>query len=213
MSRLLLREHATTPSTPGASTVSLFTDPLSRLGSVDDAGVVSLINTSTIASATASQTSLSGYLSGSSIVVQAGQWKEKTTYRCTFDVSRPSTASNFFLTLVLRLGTLGTISDAAIVTMGFGISTSGAVDQGRVEVVATFRTVGTGTSAVVQGWATCNHARASSGIITTGDAGFGFIKTLSSGFDSTTQTTIGISGTFGATTSNITQVQARLSGI
>ena len=79
---------------------------------------------------------------------------------------------------------------------------------------ARIRTVGSGTSAVVQGWISCNHALAATGLITTGASGFGLILGTSAGFNSATPTTIGLSvngGTLFAGTN--TQVQAELLGI
>ena len=129
-----------------------------------------------------------------------------------FDVVKTAAGTAAF-TAIIRMGTLGTTGDAAILTLAFATGTAVA-DTGRFEVVATFRTVGTGTSAVVQGFIACDHHLAATGLTTTGAAGDALILGTSAGFDSTTQTIIGISINGGTSFSGTnTQVQAELLGI
>ena len=116
-------------------------------------------------------------------------------------------------TIIIRMGTLGTTGDAAILTFTFGAGTA-AADTGAFDVVVTFRTVGSGTSAVIQGVACCSHALAATGLISTGASGAGILIATSSGFNSTTPTIIGASFNGGASFSGTcTLVQAELKGL
>lgn len=108
------------------------------------------------------------------------------------------------------MGTLGTTADAAILTLAFAAGTA-AVDLGTFDVWVTFRTVGTGTAAVVAGVARCSHHLAATGLVSTGASGTGIVKGTSAGFDSSTQTILGLSVNGGASFSGTsTMVQARL---
>jgi hypothetical protein len=105
------------------------------------------------------------------------------------------------------------VGDTSIASFAFAVGTA-AIDSGIFTVTAHFRTVGNGTSAVVVGIASCSHALAATGLISTGASGFGQILTTSSGFDSTIAgTTIGLSVNGGASFSGTnTLVQASLLG-
>lgn len=91
------------------------------------------------------------YLVGSKIAIPAGYPVIGTTYKCIFDVTKTG-AGIAAPTLILRIGTLGTTGDAAICTIAFGAGTA-VIDTGIFELLATFRTVGAGTVAVVQSFA------------------------------------------------------------
>lgn len=164
-------------------------------------------STSSVSAAYSSDT----YLAGSSIVIPAGAWKAKGQYHCVFDMAKTNVGTAT-PTVILRMGTLGTTSDAAILTFTLGAGTAVA-DTGWIELFATFRTIGSGTSAVLQGTLKVYHTAASgSGLTSTADKSLiPFALTTSSGFNSTTQTTIGLSFNGGASFSGTnTMVQAQL---
>jgi hypothetical protein len=168
---------------------------------------ITLINAST--SSVSTGYAADTYLAGSSIVIPAGVWTAKTTYRCVFDMVKTAAGTGAF-TVNVRMGTLGTTSDASVLSLAFAAGTAVA-DTGRFEVLVNFRTVGSSTSAVVQGSISCSHALAATGLISTGASGFGFVTGTSAGFASTTQTTIGISVNGGTSFSGTnTQVQTKL---
>jgi hypothetical protein len=177
------------------------------------------INTIASALYSSSVSSVSGaynsdtYLAGSAITIPtAGGWKVGTQYRLLFDMVKTAAGTAAF-TIKLRLGTTGTTSDTNILTLTFGAGTA-AVDTGMFEVLVTFRTVGSGTSAVVQGVAKCNHALAATGLVSTGASGCGIVLGTSSGFDSSTATKIGASINGGTSFSGTcTLVQADLLGL
>jgi hypothetical protein len=128
------------------------------------------------------------YLLGSSIAAPTTGFVAGQRYQCKFDMVKTAAGTAAF-TATLRIGTLGTVADASIASLAFAVGTA-AVDSGIFIVDAYFRTVGSGTSAVVVAEITCNHALAATGLITTGAAGFGQISAVSSGFDSTIASTI-----------------------
>lgn len=100
------------------------------------------------------------YLIGSN-VCPSKRAQVATIYRCVFDVSKTSGSAAPVITL--RYGsTIGT-SDAAILTFTFTAGTA-ATDNGRIEVVAVYRTIG--NSATVQGRCTVTHD-SSNGIVGT----------------------------------------------
>jgi hypothetical protein len=113
----------------------------------------------------------------------------------------------------IRMGTAGTTSDASVLTVTFAAGTA-AADTGIFEISITFRTVGSATSAVIQGVSRCTHALAATGLTSTGASGTGIIIGTSSGFNSTTQSVIGASFNGGTSFSGTcTQVQAELLGL
>ena len=134
--------------------------------------------------------------------------KAKGQYHCVFDMAK--TAGTGAIIVTVRVGTTGTVaSDAAILTFTFGAGTAVA-DSGVFEVWASFRTVGSGTSAVMVGSCQVNHQLATTGLINNA-ATWPIIGVVSSGFNSSTATTIGVSfngqTTFAGTN---TMVQATL---
>jgi hypothetical protein len=121
----------------------------------------------------------------------------KMRYICVFDMVKTAAGTAQF-TVTLRIGTAGTTADAAIQSFAFAAGTA-AADTGRFIVEASFRTAGSGTSAVIAGSVSCSHALAATGLISTGASGWGAVTAVSSGFDSTIAGTgIGVSVNGGA---------------
>lgn len=217
MSRLIFTEQTANPSTPSASKVAIFADNVStpRIKTIDDQGTVQVVgpvpsnaSTGTVSAGYASDT----YLAGSSIFIPAGQWKVGTQYQCIFDMVKTNVGTAAF-TINVRMGTAGAIGDPSVLQLAFAVGT-GAVDTGIFTLNVNFRTVGSGTAAVIQGIVMCNHHLAATGLITTGASGTGIILGTSGGFNSTTQTAIGISVNGGASFSGTnTQVITQLTGI
>jgi hypothetical protein len=148
------------------------------------------------------------YVTNSNILIPAQRPRVGTVYRCSISVSK--TAAGTATPIVnLRYGTAATTADTAICVHTFSAGTA-ATDQGMFEVIALFRTVGSGTSAVVQ-----SHCQ----LISQPTTGFSSllkgILVTSSGFNSETASTyLGISingGTSAAWT--VGQVIASLENI
>jgi hypothetical protein len=148
------------------------------------------------------------YIAGSAVVVAAGDFKAKGQYHCLFDMTK--TAAGVGASIInVHIGTAGTVSDNVALIFTFGSGTAVA-DSGIFEVWVTFRSVGSGTSAVVVGSCKCVHQLATTGLISNA-AVWPIVGTVSSGFASNTFTTIGLSYTGGASFSGTnTQVQATL---
>ncbi len=169
-------------------------------------GKTILINssTSTVSAAYAADT----YLAGSSITVSAGAWNALGQYHCVFDMTKTA-AGVAPIVITVRMGTAGTTADAAIATITFGTQAA-ATDTGIFHVWITFRTVGSGTSAVIQVVAQVNHKNAT-GFDNSSAQPNAMYNATSAGFDSTTPTILGISFNGGTAFSGTnTLVQATL---
>jgi len=144
------------------------------------------------------------YLAGSAITIPtAGGWLVGTTLRWGFDMAKTS-AGSAAPVITVRLGTLGTTGDASIYTFTYPTGTA-VGDTGWFDVDLVFRTVGSGTSAVVAGVSRLARVATAGGLINTNST---YIVTpgASSGFNSTTQTIIGLSFNGGASFSGTNTV-------
>lgn len=197
------------PSTPASGSALIYVDSTSKLLSVkDDGGVVKTgpfyaRNQSVTSQTGATNFSADSYLVGSAITLPTGTpgIRVGARYRLQFDMTKTA-AGTAQIVLTVRIGTLGTVADAAITAATFAAGTA-AADVGIFTVDAIFRTVGSGTAAVLQ-----SMVGLTSNLSTTGLANAS--KTLlvtSSGFDSTLASTIiGVSFNGGASFSGTCQV-------
>ncbi|MSR71544.1 MAG: hypothetical protein EXS50_02680 [Candidatus Taylorbacteria bacterium] len=147
------------------------------------------------------------YLVGSSVAIPATGLRVGTRYHLIFQVSKTA-AGTATPILRVRFGTLGSVSDTAICTLTYSVQTA-AVDTGTFEIWATFRTIGSGTSAVLQ----CAGQRRHGASVT----GFGTLVSetqvaTSAGFNSTVGSSIVGTSVNGGTNAawTITLVQAEL---
>ncbi len=214
MADIILANNAAAPTTPSSGFSDAYFDSTSKkLRSKADDGTVTIypymITDASGVGATGFATDT--YLSGSSCTVPvAGDWTVGMSYYCMFDMTKTNVGTAAF-TITVRMGTAGTTSDTTLAqAIAFGAGT-GAIDEGIFETWITFKTVGSGTSAVVAYTAKCAHHLAATGLISTGASGIGIIKGTSAGFNSTTPTIIGMSINGGASFAgtNVT-VQANL---
>lgn len=148
------------------------------------------------------------YLVGSSCAIPAGRLQAKAMYRCKFSVSK--TAAGVVAPVInVRFGTAGSTADSSRATLTFAAQTA-VVDTGFIEVFVTFRTVGSGTAAILEAVGTITHTLTATGLSTAATSIA--ITTTGTGFDSTVANSIlGISvngGTSAAWT--IALVQAEL---
>lgn len=120
------------------------------------------------------------YLTGSAITIPASRLIAKTMYRCRFSVSK--TGAGVATPIISpRIGTAGTTADTARGAITFAAQTAVA-DEGLVEVFVTFRTVGSGTTAVTRVVGTLSHRLSITGLSTDVT---GMKTAASAGFDST----------------------------
>lgn len=204
----------TAPGAPSSGQAFVYADSTSkRVRSQNDAGAVAVypyevVNASAIGAAGAFATDT--YLTGSSVTIPtAGDWSIGESYVCVFDMTKTAAGTAAF-TITVRMGTAGAIGDASVLALAFAAGTA-AADTGRFTVELTFQSVGSGTSAVLVGMATCAHELAATGLVSTGASGTGIILASSAGFNSTTQTVLGLSVNGGASFSGTnTIVQSAL---
>jgi hypothetical protein len=144
------------------------------------------------------------YLVGSSCPIPAGRLQAKTMYRCKFNAVKTG-AGTATPIINVRIGTAGTTSDTSRGTLTFSAQT-GVIDEAVWEVNSIFRTVGSGTSAVLQSLGQLNHRLSITGF------GTGVSEpeiATSGGFDSTVANLIiGLSvngGTSASWTINVVQ--------
>lgn len=124
-----------------------------------------------------------------------------TTYRLRFSVTKTG-AGTAAVVITIRTGTAGTTADTSRHTLTFGTATA-AADTGVFEVVVTFRSVGSGSSAVTQAAAFVQNTLASTGLTNATKA----VVNTSAGFDSTTASLgIGASYNGGASASHTVQL-------
>jgi hypothetical protein len=150
------------------------------------------------------------YLVGSAVPIPPSGIVNGMRFVCTFDMVKTA-AGTATPTVIVRIGTTGTVSDTAIQTFTFAAGTA-AVDTGTFVVTSHFRLAG--TAAVLAGTCECRHALAATGLVSTGASGQGQVQVTSSAFDATaTGLIIGVSFNGGASFAGTnTLVEAELKG-
>lgn len=146
-------------------------------------------------------------IAGSVITIPAGAWKTNGQYHCVFDMTKTA-AGTAAIAINVHMGTLGTTSDAIVGTMTLPAGTA-AADTGLFDVYATFKSIGSGTSALLTLYTRVDKLATSTGLVNNGLT-IAIIGTASSGFDSTTQTKISLGFNGGATfsgTNALTQTE------
>lgn len=193
----ILLDTQSQPATPAAGQIVLYADSVSkRLTTKNDAGLVDTLDDNTNFS-TANQTGFAAdtYLAGSSILIPRGGVRAGSMYYLRFDMVKTA-AGTAAAVLTIRYGTAGSVADAARLTFTFGAGTA-AIDTGFFEIWAHWRNAG--ASSVLVGVASCSHALAATGLISTGASGVGILNATSSAFDSApTDSIIGASFNGGA---------------
>ena len=130
-----------TQDAPGATGNILISDGAnwkSKPGILSNASIV----------AQASQFASNTYLAGSGITVAAGAWTQGTQYWCMFDMSKTGAGTTAFQ-INVHIGTLGTTGDTAVINVTSGTAQTAVAETVIFEVFLNFRSVGSGTSAVV----------------------------------------------------------------
>lgn len=223
MSFIIFNEQAAIPSTPSSGKVNEFFDNTAtpRKRFTDDSGTTysfldsihnSWLSTNASTASVAAGYAADTYLAGSSITIPAaGLWKAGTIYKSIFDMTKTA-AGTAGAVLTLRMGTAGTTADTSIASQTYTAGTA-AADTGICEVWVNFRSVGAGTSAVVELTTRWSKTLTSTGLINSTNIVL-MTLTTSSGFASTTPTIIGLSFNGGASFSGTnTFVQTELYNI
>lgn len=167
----------------GADGLSLFAASSAAAGVKYAAPYRTNRSTTTVSAGYAADT----YLAGSAITMPAGgpvsSGSTATVYKCKFDMAKTGAGTAAF-TVNVRYGTAGTTADASVLSLAFAAGTA-AADTGLFELLLHFRTVGSGTAAVIAALIDCSHHLAATGLVSTGAAGYGLVEGVSAGFDST----------------------------
>lgn len=211
---LILLDTQSTPTTPSAGQGKLYFDNVSKkLTTVNDAGVIDTVD-DVLNTSTANQTGFAAdtYLTGANLAIPPGLLKVSTTYYCAFDMTKTA-AGVAAATVIVRIGTAGTIADTARLTFTFGAGTA-VVDTGIFEVWVHARSVG--AAGVLTGMCRCTKiAAAAAGLTNSGASSVAIFLVTSAGFDTTVPaSTIGISFNGGAAFAGTnTVVQSWLKGV
>lgn len=183
----------------GADTIPIYDSTNATLKQIALSTLHPLYSNQSTASAT--PFSSDTYLAGSNVTVPSGGPYVGTTYHLMFDLVKTA-AGTATPIIIVRYGTNGTTADTARVTFTFGAGTA-AVDTGIFELYCTFRTVGSGTSAVLQGQAGLTSNLTTTGISNAVKA----LQVTSGGFDSTVASSIiGVSYNGGASAAHTVQL-------
>lgn len=150
------------------------------------------------------------YLAGSAVAIPNGALKVGAKYRCRLNVVKTA-AGVAAPVIIVRMGTLGAIGDAARATLTFAAQTA-AIDEGLFEIEAVFRTVGATTTAILQAFGKLGHRLSITGLSVDVT---GVKLATSAGFDSTVANSIiGLSVNGGASAAwTVSLVSAELVGL
>jgi hypothetical protein len=197
MAEFLLDTQA--PSgTPAAGTSLLFPHSSNALwAQKDDAGLVLTLpgirNYSTTAQTVGATDT---YLVGSALAVPSHLLQAGTQFRWTIWMTKTA-ASTAIPVWLVRIGTLGTTGDAAILTFTSPVAQTAAADTGIVTIDAVLRN--TGAAGILAGVLQLSHNLAATGFATLASP---TVSVVSSGFATTTANLIvGVSVTPGASSS------------
>jgi hypothetical protein len=150
------------------------------------------------------------YLTGSSIAIPNSSLQVGARYKLVFDVSKTA-AGTATPIITIRVGTNGTTADTARLTFTF-LAQTAAADIGTFEFWVTFRSVGSGTSAVLQGTGQVRHRLSTTGLQNLPSP---TLQVTSGGFDSTVSNLIIGASVNGGTSASWTvqMVQAELNNL
>jgi hypothetical protein len=210
MAEILMDEQGS-PATPGAGAVYLFPHNSSKrwAGRDSNGRILTLppLTNATIASQ-ALGTAVT-YITNSNIAVPSHLLQVGTLFKWTVCVTKTA-AGTAAPAWHVRVGTLGTTGDAAILTFTQVALQTAAVDTSRVEITAVVRSIG--AAAVMSGGLVMNHVLAATGFSTLTT---NVMSAVSAGFNSTTPNLIvGISATPGASAAwTVVQAHAEALGL
>lgn len=203
----------TAPATPSAGNCIIFVESVGkRLSFKDDAGRTYTLGEGAIRNnSVASQGAgfaADTYVTGSNCNIPASlALQVNTQYRCKISLSKTAIGTATPIVIV-RIGTAGTVADAAIATFTGAVQT-GVADTGFIEILLTIRTIG--AAATSQGTYALKHNSANA----VGLSGTDVLEAAGVAFNSTTASlVVGVSMNFGASAAvTVTQVEAELLNI
>lgn len=135
------------------------------------------------------------YVTGSALIIPQARIKAGSVYRLRLVVTKTA-ASTATPSFTVRYGTAGTTADTARLSLTGTTAQTAAADTGEILFEVTFRSVGSGTSAVLAGDVRLSHTLATTGFATRANY---IVRATSAGFDSTpADSRIGVSMNGGA---------------
>ena len=141
------------------------------------------------------------YIAGSNIPITANRLQAKSLYRLDLSITKGAAGTGTPV-FTVRFGTAGTTGDASRCALTWTAANTAVADEMKVEIVCVFRTVGSGTTAVIEGSLLAQHRLTTTGFGGTGLGANIILNTTGGGFDSTVANSIiGVSvnpGTNGA---------------
>jgi hypothetical protein len=141
------------------------------------------------------------YITNSDVAIPNGRLQAKTKYRLDLSLTKAG-AGTGTPTFNIRVGTAGAIADTARCLFTWPAANTAVADEMKLEIMCVFRSIGGGTSAVIEGQLLGQHELTTTGFGGTGLTNTIIINTTGGGFDSTVSNLkIGVSvnpGTAGA---------------
>lgn len=125
------------------------------------------------------------YVTNSFITIPANRLQAKSKFKYEFSITKAAAGTGTPVVTV-RFGTAGTTADAAILTFTWPAANTAVADEMKLSIMGTFRTVGSVTSAVVEGMMTAEHELTTTGFGGTGLGANIIVNATSAGFNSTT---------------------------
>lgn len=170
--------------TPSSGNTHVYTEStLKELATMADDGVARIVRTITKTNTTGQSIATSDtYITNSNIAMPAAGPHAGMTVRWVFGISR-SGAGTAQPVYTVRFGTGAAVGDSGKLTFT-GVAQTNAADVGWHELVVVFRSVGSGTSAVIQGLMWMAHNNTTTGLANIAQAQI-FSPAASGGFDST----------------------------
>ena len=192
MSDILLDVQSAAATPAAGQAVLAVNTTTKRLQTVDDAGFKRTLGYTNFSTASQLLPTARTYVTGSNIVMPAGALQIGTLFRWTFDITKTAagTASG---TVDICFGTAGTTADTARVSFTKPAGTA-VIDAGQIVITAVCRGP-LSASGVVAGHFNLTHNLAATGHATIPVVD---VTTVSSAFDVTTPTNVGICVTGGA---------------
>lgn len=177
------------PSTPSSGNAIQWVDSIAEIAVLtNDTGRHIARSTNASIAAQGAGFATDTWVTNSDILIPSFSLQAKTTINWAISASK-SGAGTAAPIYVIRIGTARSVADTAILTLT-GPAQTAIADIGTLNINIVMRTVGGGTSAVMQGTAFWNH-RGTAANTTTSGTGFandstGHVEGTSAGFNSST---------------------------
>lgn len=124
------------------------------------------------------------YIAGSDVLIPAGRLQAKSKFRLDMAITKGA-AGTGTPTFNIRVGTAGAVADASRCLFTWPAANTAVADEMHVLIMCTFRSVGSGTSTVIEGELKAEHELTTTGFGGTGLGANIIINTTGGGFDST----------------------------